>query len=320
MINGPNLPITLEGSAVEPALHFSFIEYNFGPCIMYKTTENPIPLSTLVISNTGKKELTVHCLYKSQPHLDIQFKSSVLGPGEKTEAIFEFKPQKVAKHREVIIFEINGYFQKVITVKGEGAKMKIELANPMNKTVNFGVLQISNTHKIHSSKTVKIVNQSPSDLSPMFVFSPSSSIPALQEGGVITIEPIGNILLGANGGSCNITATFSPKSRVPRFSEPVKLECLGFSEPLFVLTGSCHGLEVSLDMDHVPFGAVVQDSSSSRKMSMVNTGDIGAAFRWEAEAFGPEFSISPKEGYISSGKQVRQNSLLLKKKKKKLRI
>lgn len=314
MVNGPKLPITLEGSAVEPALHFSFLEYNFGPCILYKTTENPIPRSTLVITNKGDKELTVHCLYESRPHLDVRFKSSVLAPMSKTEAIIEFKPQKVAKHCEEITFEINGCFHKVVTIKGEGAKMRIELANPAQRTVNLGALQIGSTDKTSSSRTIKIVNQSPSDLSPTLSFAPSSSVPALQQDGVITIEPAGEILLRANGGLCNIIVTFKPRSRVPRFSEPVKLECLGFSEPLFVLTGSCQGLEVSLDTDHIPFGAVVQDSFSSRKICMMNTGDIGASFSWNTEAFGPEFSVSPKEGFISSGKQVRaqKSPLLLK--------
>ena len=311
VVNGPKLPIILKGSAVGPPLHFSFTEYNFGPCILYKMTENPIPRSTLVITNNGEKELTVHCLYESQPHLVVQFKSTVLEPGRKTVAIIEFKPQKVAKHHEVIIFEINGCFHKVVTIKGEGAKMNIELANSMNKTVNFGMLQMSSVGKIYSRRTVKIVNHSPTDLRPTLAFSPSSSVPALQQEGVITIEPMGGILLRANGGVCNITVTFSPRSRIPRFSEPVKLECLGFSEPLFVLIGSCQGIEITLDTGHIPFGAVVQDSSSSRKICMMNTGDIGAAFSWETEAFGPEFSISPKEGYISSGKQVRKKSLPL---------
>ena len=53
------------------------------------------------------------------------------------------------------------------------------------------------------------------------------------------------------------------------------LECVGTSRPLFMVTGSCHGLEVTLDSDHVPFGAVVQSSQSTRRILMINTGDIG---------------------------------------------
>jgi hydrocephalus-inducing protein len=58
----------------------------------------------------------------------------------------------------------------------------------------------------------------------------------------------------------------------------VHLECAGLFQTLFVVTGSCQGLEVSLDADSVPFGAVVQNSSSSRQIIMNNTGDVGARF------------------------------------------
>jgi len=58
----------------------------------------------------------------------------------------------------------------------------------------------------------------------------------------------------------------------------VKLESGGLSQTLFVMTGSCQGLEISLDVDSVLFGAVVQNSSSSRQFIMNNTGDIGARF------------------------------------------
>jgi len=58
----------------------------------------------------------------------------------------------------------------------------------------------------------------------------------------------------------------------------VQLECAGLLQTLFVITGSCHGLEISLDVDSVLFGAVVQNSSSTRQFIMNNTGDIGARF------------------------------------------
>ena len=79
---------------------------------------------------------------------------------------------------------------------------------------------------------------------------------------------------------------------------------MGVSQPLFVVTGCCHGLEVSLDSNRVPFGAVVQHSQSSRRILMINSGDIGARFLWDHERFAPDFSISPVEGYISPGMQV----------------
>ena len=54
------------------------------------------------------------------------------------------------------------------------------------------------------------------------------------------------------------------------------LECLGYPLPLLIVTGSCQGLEITLDSDHVPFGAVVLKSQSERRVLMHNSGDIGA--------------------------------------------
>ena len=48
------------------------------------------------------------------------------------------------------------------------------------------------------------------------------------------------------------------------------------SQPLFMVTGSCLGQEIQLDTDHVPFGAVWQGSQSSRRILLINSGDIGA--------------------------------------------
>ena len=56
------------------------------------------------------------------------------------------------------------------------------------------------------------------------------------------------------------------------------MECAGMSQPLFIVTGSCQGLEICLDQDSIPFGAVVQGSSSKRRFVMLNRGDIGAGY------------------------------------------
>ena len=56
------------------------------------------------------------------------------------------------------------------------------------------------------------------------------------------------------------------------------METHGLSHPLFVVKGSCHGLEIGLDSSHVPFGAVVLNSQSIRRILMINSGDIGARY------------------------------------------
>ena len=54
------------------------------------------------------------------------------------------------------------------------------------------------------------------------------------------------------------------------------MECAGMSQTLFVINGCCQGIDISLDTDYIPFGSVVQRSSSTRKIIMMNSGDIGA--------------------------------------------
>ena len=96
------------------------------------------------------------------------------------------------------------------------------------------------------------------------------------------------------------------------------------SQPLFMVTGSCLGQEIQLDMDHIPFGTVCHGSQTSRHILIINSGDIGArlacsthvknqtlsflllisSFKWEADKFAPDFSISPTEGYLSPGMEV----------------
>ena len=56
----------------------------------------------------------------------------------------------------------------------------------------------------------------------------------------------------------------------------MRLECAGLFQPLFVVSGSCQGIEIVLDSDAIPFCAVVQKSSSTRTLVMSNVGDIGA--------------------------------------------
>lgn len=58
------------------------------------------------------------------------------------------------------------------------------------------------------------------------------------------------------------------------------MESEGISLPLFVLKGSCLGMEVTLDTDAIPFGTVCYQSSVTRTLVMSNTGDMNT--RWSS--------------------------------------
>ena len=63
---------------------------------------------------------------------------------------------------------------------------------------------------------------------------------------------------------------------LPSTSLQVILESNGIAQPLFLVTGSCHGMDIVLDSAHVPFGQVVLQSQCTRRILMYNRGDIGA--------------------------------------------
>jgi hydrocephalus-inducing protein len=73
-----------------------------------------------------------------------------------------------------------------------------------------------------------------------------------------------------------LEVTFAPLKRVPPFSEEVFMECMGLLRPLFLISGCCQALEISLDQEHLPFGPVVCQTQATRRILMLNTGDVGA--------------------------------------------
>lgn len=149
----------------------------------------------------------------------MQFQSRLLAPNDEAQAVFEFRPRETVSYSESVIFEINGLSRKAITIKGDGAQMKIELANPAHKVVNFGALRIGEVVK----KELKLANHSPIPLSFRLSLLPSSSVHALQQEGVLCVSPTEEITVDANGGMSTVSITFSPNTRVPQFSEEVSV-------------------------------------------------------------------------------------------------
>ncbi|XP_064641495.1 hydrocephalus-inducing protein-like isoform X2 [Lineus longissimus] len=295
--NGPTYVLNILGNGVVPGLHFSFQQYNFGACFIHRAGM-PTHSTQLIITNKDKKEVSVDCLYQETQFLHHDFEASVIAPGESAAVNLSFFPREAKKYHEKVEFEINGLSKQVVEIMGSGTEMRVEVANPKQKITNFGALRIDHVVK----KIVPIVNNSPAPISFHLAVTPSD--PLLQQPGVLILSPTSEITLAPRGGTRKVEVAFAPKSRVPQFTEEVMMECAGLYQPLFVLSGSCQGIEITLDADAIPFGAVIQKSQSTRSVVMSNSGDIGARFNWDIAKFAPDFSISPVEGYISPGMEV----------------
>lgn len=92
---------------------------------------------------------------------------------------------------------------------------------------------------------------------------------------VLCLHPSSELSLKPKGDICKVEVIFSPKCRIQPFTEEVMLESSGLLRSLFMVQGSCQGICVSLDQEHLSFGAVVQQSCTSQRITMQNTGDIG---------------------------------------------
>ena len=114
----------------------------------------------------------------------------------------------------------------------------------------------------------------------------------------VTFFPRGEVLIGAKS-KTNIEIRFNPLKRLSPFKEDLNLSVVGSKRKLLTITGSCQGIEVALESDAVPFGSICEGCRISKKLQMENSGDLGTKFKWDNSSFGPDFSISPAEGFLA---------------------
>ncbi|KAJ3142605.1 hypothetical protein HK100_000034 [Physocladia obscura] len=295
IMNGRMYPLTVLGIGCKPLLKFSANTHNFGTHFVYRP--GMTPMSTKVkITNQDTKEISIDVSTREYSVFDVKKGSSTINPGESTDFEITFYPKEAKSYNELVKVEMNGLSTVNFPVSGVGAEFKVEVLQLESKNVNFGALRAG--HIV--SKSIKLVNKS---LIPAkFSLGPASTIESL---GIhcVTISQVEDFILRPKGIAV-VDFKFAPHIRIPPFAEEINLEAPGISRPLFLLSGTCQGIEVRLENDTLPFGAIVQKSSTTRRIQLQNIGDIGAKFHWDALKFEPDFSISPQEGYISPGMEI----------------
>ncbi|XP_014668502.1 PREDICTED: LOW QUALITY PROTEIN: hydrocephalus-inducing protein homolog [Priapulus caudatus] len=294
--NGPTVRMVINGCGAVPKLEKSFTKHDFGPCFLYKLGM-PAKTAVLKLTNQDTRDIGLDCLHVSNGWLEMDFQAQVLPPGGSCEATFTFCPRQTCNYQSAVQFEINGLSKFTVHIKGQGVVLKVEVVDARHKTVRLGSLKIGHVVK----KEVSIVNRSVAATTFHLALQPSQA--ALEDPQTLALSPLAEVTLKPRA-TCDVEVIFSPKTRIVPFSEEVALESEGVYLPLFMLMGSCQGLEVGLDTASVPFGAVVLNSQSVRTVVMHNTGDIGTKFRWDTAGFGADFSIVPLTGYVSPGMDV----------------
>nr|XP_012152505.1 PREDICTED: hydrocephalus-inducing protein homolog [Megachile rotundata] len=341
--NGPTYRFLVRACSKKPAIEFSFNSYDFGPCYVQEKNAMSYN-KELLVKNSENVAFIIECKFEEQPHLhvDLSSISEALAANSTISIPITFKPLKETKYRECLVFTINSTNEKKITISGEGITYKIHLVNPRDKCVDLGSIPISRTvtrripvineglapvdlkfdlmknlsnyeEHLERFRCLKSRNlDTPqSDLERASIMETKRSWtqdvvlqtkePRLSE--VLRVEPSTNMVLRPNKRT-NVLVTFKSTCRMKPFLCKVALQTSSTILPLFVVQGSCVGAEFQLNRARVSFGTIVQGYTSEARVILMNTGDVGARFKWNMSKLPTAFTITPLTGYCSPGMDI----------------
>lgn len=300
--------VLINGRGKRPHLEFSSLKLDYGKCFatahdnsgMLVEGEDP-HLQTRIIKIVNKEStesVAVDMKFDKKPHLDVDCSATVLGPGETLEVPFKFLPNNIGAFHEVVPFEINGLYDMEVLVTGEGIPLKVELQDAAHSNIHFG-----NVREGHSlTRHIALVNHSKKSVN-LQILRPKPQTANLQVDRFLQVSPpIGTNVTIRPRDVLKIDLAFIPQQRMPAFAQDLYFDILGTKRRLCSVSGACHGLGMKLDMDHLPFGNVVQNSSLTKNLKVQNTGDIGCKYTFPD--VGPYFKFAPREGFIAAHQQV----------------
>eukprot|EP00743_Colponemidia_sp_Colp-15_P000860 GILK01000949.1.p1 GENE.GILK01000949.1~~GILK01000949.1.p1 ORF type:complete len:1078 (+),score=227.51 GILK01000949.1:666-3899(+) len=288
IVAGQSFHFVFKGRARKPAIDFSFTSYDFGHSFIGK--DGSSQTANLMIRNSDSVDMSIECPFERKPFLDVRFSPTVLPPGGLMEVPIIFTAKDITEYRETVPFHINGTYTINVAVSGAGTGLRLELVNPEQQAVDFGILKVGHD----SRRNVKVVNKSKREVS----FNIVDNDNMLEKHGV-SFSPLGTVTLRPKE-STSIDLRFQPLIRVPAFKADLNIQVGSELKRLLVCSGACHGLEMKLLEDSIGFGTVVQNSRSTKRVQLSNFGDIGARFKWETRLIHGLFTIQPSEGFLSA--------------------
>lgn len=300
MLNGPKYTLLLNGVGHKPRLDLSWFNHDFGLQPVWRQGMTPA-VKLLRLRNDDALAISV------DPHWDagalgagdwqVDCSPVVLQPGESKDWVVTFRPRAATPCSLSLPLEINGLYTLHVEAKGEGSPLRVEVANPAHRAVNFG--PVGNCGS--STRVVPIINRGRTTAS--LSLAPSAELLARCAIDVIP-APTSDIVLRPRE-SADLTFFFRPTDRMRPFTEELVVSLCGVPTPLATLTGACLGTELRLASDSLPFGPVVLGSRAVKRLQLENTGDVGTKFAWDTRALGPHFSIFPADGFLAPGQDVK---------------
>lgn len=199
-----------------------------------------------------------------------------------------FVPREPREYVAHIPFLINQAIPMSVVVSGTGVPARLELVNAAQKTVSFGPVRVNSI----SSKEIKIINRSKKEL-PVQIFLPADRVDTL----FLDVTPKGLFTLRPRETKA-VHVVFSPLARVAEFEEPIMAAYAGTTTQLLVVHGKAEGVEASFDTDCMNFGTVSEGSQRTKRLHLLNTGDLPVTFAWRSDSLGRYFIVNPLRGTV----------------------
>ena len=292
--------IVPRGSGVKPALRFSFMHHDFGPCFVTSPGGSTVIEEIILrISNHDPlSNIAIECTFQKTRALWADCAPTVIAPGAVLEVPIRFAPREVKDYVFVVPFVINGSNKLPVNILGSGINARMELVNGSQRRTNFGLVDVG----AGASRSVAIVNRSKKQLPVQLLEEGEYGSGNLQDR-CVSFSPKGEFVIGPKE-TMSIQLSFNPTKRISQFTEDLLVRYAGMTRKLLNVSGKAQGTEIALDSDSLPFGIVVLDSQKIKKLTLENIGDLTITFQWLPNTFGQHFSISPLTGKILPGGEI----------------
>lgn len=204
-----------------------------------------------------------------------------------------FTPREIKKYSEVVKLDFNGLYNIDLTITGEGIPMNLELKDPDQAYLDFGIVSVGGD----VTKTVPLINKSKKPVK--FKLSPSN-VEQFKKCNLSFTNDNGKEIILKPREVLPIEIRFQPKIRLPNFNLDIHLS-MEFNEPrkLIQIQGVSHGIELKLMDEVIGFGSVVKGSRLTKILQLSNFGDVKAQYKWDSKVYSKHFTIEPSQGYVN---------------------
>ncbi|CAG9578414.1 conserved hypothetical protein [Leishmania major strain Friedlin] len=301
--------VGIKATAYMPRLQLSFDHYDFGPrfILAYNngsaTAASGVAMTVLQLTNLESEVVSVDCsLSAHNVWCRLDSTTLVVRPKESARLRLTFVPPEARQYNDNLRLCFNALHTVLFPITGEGAVPRVEVVNPFAK---LGIVRIGETRQMEVK--LMCLSRIPTPIS----FAQSIDDDLLQKGFSVSLPertpaataaatPLSMMLRPKE--STTVVLSFAPTQRMGEFSREVKMLVCGVEVPFLSVSGSCADAEVHLDTSALSFRDVVVGASASRRVSILNSGNISQKFSWlsSLQKLRPqgEWSIFPSSGYV----------------------